>query len=996
MIRYQERLQERRLLSWIRLICCWLPRKHGSMSSLDKFMDADTTENHAFLKTVERLVKLKESNPKVRLSGAHCLRETIVVTEEEKVGLRGPKRKFLELSKYEQRFGPAPSGKIKTITWKGQKLRGVDVINEEDESCHLSLEGVYEYIEESAKMLGRHTELNEPELDIGGNENIFTAALQQIQSGAASSSGEAVTIATSHAPPESTSKPGKATAAKETTGASEQDLFFESDDDDDEDTQPFAKLFARVSAAHCGEPSNTGSGVVSGPTPKAHAKPPKVVTTANQKPRQAKNTNAANADKKSEKGDVEEVTFNSDEEPIIQEPKPKRAKSAKAKAAASANPPGDHAEAPPVTSGGADDKEMSQDDREVMTRFENLVQESKDMVPDTKDDAAFAQWAKDSLGLGSCDSRLERVSTLTELRNNIQTKQKSLKRRRGESAFCGSTLSLKQGLQSLIEELSNLIDLTKRLSACATSEGKNLYDDIAKVEGLTVGREVWKRTMKAWTAEAGAGSAWDGCSERPARLEKTGLCDPNISFQEVKDHFTAAHGKLVNTHYTFLSTTSFKCLKGAERESVTKLQETTKAAAQVIVGSFIHNDFLPYMSDLESGFTFKKANVNPVLADESCLCQLQGGVLGNGSGNVIETFKEFSVFMKDLATTAASIFDDNGIEAVKAQAWVRKWQSQSGLLLKAVAAFDKMALGSPEEDTTTVNLTCNLPPVPYSVAQWWVLLATVCRLPMIRKGVLDNMETCVQDIFGEQLAAKAAECAKPGLDLLLGFLEDEGFLTKERFAEFKKSHEEACLIATALPNGDSFRGALGILSELVGMAFLLYGPEKDAVTTKYAFIKQANACGVQGDAEVKDALAEVAKITQMSENPKVLELAHLHGKFLEQSKEMFAQIRDSFIQKLDAALVKNADIPGAVDGISTLDAITPEFLESSFSITTSSEVSDKTIAMSTLLRDVKVAASFMAVKPEDFVETKDYELNNREGLTFLCLASSISGCRGFY
>ena len=106
------------------------------MSVMDKVMDSEPSENHEFLKTVDRLVKLKTENPKIRLSGPNPLRESIVVSEEEKVGMRGPKRKFLELSKYEQRFGPAPPHQIKCITFKGQKIRGVDIINEEDESCH--------------------------------------------------------------------------------------------------------------------------------------------------------------------------------------------------------------------------------------------------------------------------------------------------------------------------------------------------------------------------------------------------------------------------------------------------------------------------------------------------------------------------------------------------------------------------------------------------------------------------------------------------------------------------------------------------------------------------------------------------------------------------------------------------------------------------------------------------------------------------------------------
>ena len=122
----------------------------------------------------------------------------------------------------------------------------------------------------------------------------------------------------------------------------------------------------------------------------------------------------------------------------------------------------------------------------------------------------------------------DRIAALTELRNNIQSKQKSLKRRRGESSVSSSTVSLKEGLTKLLEELSTLIDLTRRLNACAPTEGKNLYDAILAVSGLTVGQEVWKRAMKAWTYEAGpffwpfflegATVATAGCSERLNRI----------------------------------------------------------------------------------------------------------------------------------------------------------------------------------------------------------------------------------------------------------------------------------------------------------------------------------------------------------------------------------------------------------------------------------------------------------------------------------------------
>lgn len=46
-------------------------------------------------------------------------------------------------------------------------------------------------------MLSRNTELNDGEVDIGGTDNIFSAALKQLNAGAASSSGHATVVPSS-------------------------------------------------------------------------------------------------------------------------------------------------------------------------------------------------------------------------------------------------------------------------------------------------------------------------------------------------------------------------------------------------------------------------------------------------------------------------------------------------------------------------------------------------------------------------------------------------------------------------------------------------------------------------------------------------------------------------------------------------------------------------------------------------------------------------------
>ena len=59
------------------------------------------------------------------------------MSEEETTGLRAPKKSFLELSQYEKLHGPADPSKVKSITFRGQVIRGVDVIRAEDASCHI-------------------------------------------------------------------------------------------------------------------------------------------------------------------------------------------------------------------------------------------------------------------------------------------------------------------------------------------------------------------------------------------------------------------------------------------------------------------------------------------------------------------------------------------------------------------------------------------------------------------------------------------------------------------------------------------------------------------------------------------------------------------------------------------------------------------------------------------------------------------------------------------
>ena len=152
-------------------------------------------------------------------------------------------------------------------------------------------------------------------------------------------------------------------------------------------------------------------------------------------------------------------------------------------------------------------------------------------------------------------------------------------------------------------------------------------------------------------------------------------------------------GAMVNRQHAFLTGTSFRCLKGADRENLTRLQTAVKEYAGLIVTSFLNVELIPHLSLMAESFKEKKSFTDPILTEASCLSQLQGGCLGNGCA-IIEGCKEFSSFMREIALAASELLVGNQpMEASKAQAWLRRAQQQSESLMKAVNAFEQVPSG---------------------------------------------------------------------------------------------------------------------------------------------------------------------------------------------------------------------------------------------------------------------------------------------------------------
>ena len=107
----------------------WLHRFHA-ISAVDKELDSKPEENHKFLAQRQALLEKKRESPRMRVTATMSknLFETISINEERRTGLKGPKTHWMELTKYEARFGKANPANFRSHMIDGKMVTGVDYV----------------------------------------------------------------------------------------------------------------------------------------------------------------------------------------------------------------------------------------------------------------------------------------------------------------------------------------------------------------------------------------------------------------------------------------------------------------------------------------------------------------------------------------------------------------------------------------------------------------------------------------------------------------------------------------------------------------------------------------------------------------------------------------------------------------------------------------------------------------------------------------------------
>lgn len=238
------------------------------------------------------------------------------------------------------------------------------------------------------------------------------------------------------------------------------------------------------------------------------------------------------------------------------------------------------------------------------------------------------------------------------------------------------------------------------------------------------------------------------------------------------------------------------------------------------------------------------------------------------------------------------------------------------------------------------------------------------------------------ELFSQQLSHKAVDFVKANLEFLCCVVGGQEEAIKSGLASFEKSVEETCLVATGMQNGDQLRISMEAI-----LAFVKLTRSRQQ-ESKYAFIKDALQSEASGDHLTK-AVEYLEKFVDFNtSDPKggpvdVTAVAALAGKLVEEGKEWKENIVQEFTTKLDESMVSDVVVPPEVESMTEMDQIKSDWVEQAFPMDRSVQVSETTVQMSTRLRDLKVAMSYLGT----FLDPTPYEINHRTCLLYLCLDS---------
>lgn len=257
----------------------------------------------------------------------------------------------------------------------------------------------------------------------------------------------------------------------------------------------------------------------------------------------------------------------------------------------------------------------------------------------------------------------------------------------------------------------------------------------------------------------------------------------------------------------------------------------------------------------------------------------------------------------------------------------------------------------------------------------------------------DELNTAVGDVFGDQLAANAHEAMVPCLKTAEAVFKGS-VPCKETMKTFKQKAEEIALITAVIPGGAKTQAAMGNVGELVRLAHLFGEASRGSPEAKYLFIKAGTAYKDNCDDSLRHDLTfliQACKFQPIAENggesgeESIVEKAvTLKSSMLKEVDAMVTSMRDNFKEKLDALLVAEIVVPDC-EHIREVPDITEEMLQEKFPMTGTVKLSETTIKMSGILRDVQSACSFMNFDVKDFMDLGPYRANHRDVLTFLCL-----------
>ncbi|CAE7517741.1 unnamed protein product [Symbiodinium sp. CCMP2592] len=447
----------------------------------------------------------------------------------------------------------------------------------------------------------------------------------------------------------------------------------------------------------------------------------------------------------------------------------------------------------------------------------------------------------------------------------------------------------------------------------------------------------------------------------------------------LKAAFSQDHGAQVTAYLRKLHDKPVKCLRGADRDKLLRVQKTAKQAVLAIVFGCLNNELLPYLNELSRCLSAKETCASTMLPSSCCIMQLAddcGQYCSNGEGMVLNKLKDLSEFASTLAEKCSA----ESVPEAEASALSSQWKTKAWIFNRTldICATKATAAAPDGEDATrmasiltTVQSSCDTVSSAIDIA--------------LRGHVKDKAMSNIDELI-KTVVAVVSNVDGPGP-------------TAEDTTNFFAKIEAAKLASTVLgEDGATVRNgteALALLYTCLTSSVSARDREPNTVIEEKIIVDFIMSCNKLVDMDYSDAWAKLNSVTTVVSDEALAILTQSATTMRDLRDTEFTTLSTAIKEHLDGAAIDEStvEIHDGIYAIESFDDIAKtkdSLTDVHFSMSKTTEVSTQATKLEEAIRHAKEIASGMGMKVEDVVPNLvNHETSYRSALKWLVTGNML-------